>query len=352
MRPIVPLHCLAHGELLDNVPAAQEITVTTQSLSCPSGCRVPVLGGIPRFVSKENYAAAFGHQWKAFRRTQLDSFTGTNISASRLERCLGGSFDVVKGKRVLEAGCGAGRFTEILLAAGAQVFACDLSTAVEANYENCGREANYFVCQADILKLPVDPGPFDVVICLGVIQHTPDPDEAIARLCSYVKPGGLLVIDHYRYSAEDMTINRQKLRKALIRTSPRFSLLAIRVIVTTLWPIHRLLWNTRKLPHGAVIRQKWLNFSPVLDYHDDYIQLGPKLLYAWAMLDTHDALTDRYKHKRTTEQIAECLQKCGMQSVEVAYGGNGVEARARKAASSGDTMIPLTAPRAVSQASP
>jgi hypothetical protein len=73
--------------------------------------------------------------------------------------------------------------------------------------------------------------------------------------------------------------------------------------VAVLWPVHRLFWATRKLPYGAVLRQKLLKVSPVLDYHDSYIQLGPKVLYAWAALDTHDALTDRYKFKRTVEEI-------------------------------------------------
>jgi SAM-dependent methyltransferase len=238
--------------------------------------------------------------------------------------------EIVRGKHVLEAGCGAGRFTEILLSAGAKVFACDLSAAVEANRENCGQASDYFVCQGEITNLPVGAGSFDVVLCLGVIQHTPDPDQTIAALCSYVRPGGLLAIDHYRYSAEDMTRTRQAVRNVLIRTSPRVSLAAIRATMAVLWPIHRLLWTTRKLPYGSVLRQKWLKVSPVLDYHDAYIQLGRKLLYAWASLDTHDALTDRYKFKRTVEEIKECLKRCGMEAIEAYYGGNGVEARARK----------------------
>ena len=53
-----------------------------------SGERFPV-NGIPRFVPAENYADAFGFQWKNFARTQLDSHSGTPITRIRLERCLG-----------------------------------------------------------------------------------------------------------------------------------------------------------------------------------------------------------------------------------------------------------------------
>jgi protein-L-isoaspartate O-methyltransferase len=71
-----------------------------------------------RFVGSSNYASAFGLQWNRFQRTRLDSYTGTTISRDRLTGALGGSLDVVRDKSVLEAGCGAGRFTEVLLFAG------------------------------------------------------------------------------------------------------------------------------------------------------------------------------------------------------------------------------------------
>src|SRR5687768_17188491 len=189
MTPPVDLHCPDHGERLST-------TVAGRSLERPHGCRFPYVRGIPRFVGSDNYAAAFGSQWKAFRRTQLDSFTRTTISRDRLTRCLGGPLDHVRSKLILEAGCGAGRFTELLLQSGARVFACDLSDAVEANFENCSSYEGYFICQADIAKLPVRPGLFDLVICLGVIQHTPDPEAALRALAAHLKPGGLLVVDH------------------------------------------------------------------------------------------------------------------------------------------------------------
>ena len=47
------------------------------------------------------------------------------------------------------------------------------------------------------------------------------------------------------------------------------------------------------------------------------------------LLDTHDALTDYYKHLRTREEIEASLRSCGLVDLEVSYGGNGVEARAR-----------------------
>lgn len=328
MKPFVPLVCPETGAPLAIVPAADNITAATIALKTEGGRSYPVVGGIPRLVPPGNYAAAFGLQWKTFRKTQLDSHTRTTITRDRLERCLGG-FEAVRGRRVLEAGCGAGRFTEILLAEGANVFACDLSVAVESNMENCGGKPGYFVCQADIRKLPVVDRSFDVVMCLGVIQHTPNPEETIRALTSHLAPGGLLVIDHYRYGHEDMTVSRQRMRSFLIRQKPATAMAIVRATVAALWPLHRWAWAARNTSYGRRFRQALMRVSPVLDYHDQYGELGSNLLYAWAVLDTHDALTDYYKHKRNMEQIAATLKDLGLIDVETWYGGNGVEARAR-----------------------
>jgi SAM-dependent methyltransferase len=332
MRLADELCCFAHGAPLAGEDGAARITSATRFLGCRSGCRIPVVRGIPRFVGSAGYAAGFGEQWKRFRRTQLDSFTGTTISLDRLTRCLGGSLARLRGRSVLEVGCGAGRFTELLLEAGARVFASDLSTAVEANYDNCRGADGYFVCQADLRQLPARPGAFDFVICLGVVQHTPDPEQTIAALAAFVRDGGTLVIDHYRYDAADMTPVRRRLRSFLIRRNPRLALPLVRAMVAVLWPVHRLLWHGREFRGIAAARGRWLGLSPVLDYHDYYNELGSRLLYAWAALDTHDALTDVYKHKRTVEQIAACLEDLGLDRIEASYGGNGVEARATKPA--------------------
>ena len=306
-----------------------ELTASYQAYKCEKGCIYPVKDGIPRFVSTSNYAKAFGAQWKFFQRTQLDSFTGKTISCDRLARLVGGDLHILEDQFILEAGCGAGRFTEILLQSGAKVLAADLSDAVEANYSNCHQYENYLVIQADVLCLPVAPQQFDVVICIGVIQHTPSPEKTIVALCGYVKPGGLLVIDHYSYDYP-FTNSRRLLRNLLIKTPPSFSLNFCHFLVAVFWPIHRFLWKNRSNP---LIEQLWGRFvawSPVVDYHASYAELWNELLYGWAMLDTHDTLTDRYKHLRSAEEIETTLRAAGMEDIKVAYAGNGVEARARK----------------------
>lgn len=302
---------------------------TKMKYICPYGCNFTIKNSIPRFVPLDNYAFSFGLQWNRYRVAQLDSYTGLTISRDRLTRLMGGSLEILKEKDVLEAGCGAGRFTEIMLEAGGNVFAVDLSTAVEANYENCGHFHNYFICQADILNLPVKPDSFDVVVCIGVIQHTPNPEETISALVSYLKPGGLLVIDHYAHG-HFRGFLRKILRSILVRMPAIFLLHFCELMTKLLWPTHEYLWKIRHNFFWGGIHQQFLEISPVCDYHESYKQLSPELLRIWAMLDTHDSLTDRFKHSRSADEIKLHLETIGMTGIETYYAGNGVEARARK----------------------
>jgi 2-polyprenyl-3-methyl-5-hydroxy-6-metoxy-1,4-benzoquinol methylase len=301
------------------------------SFVCSYGCKYHIINKIPRFVSSDNYATSFGVQWNKFGLTQLDSYTGLSISEDRLTRLAGGSIDIFKYKNVLEAGCGAGRFTEIMLKNKANVFACDLSNAIEANFSNCNKYDNYFVCQADILNLPVKSDSFDVVVCIGVIQHTPNPEETIKKLISYLKPGGLLIFDHYTYGYP-ISISRRFFRKNLLKISVERRFIFVSKITNILWPLHVKLYKNKHYKIISKLRNFFLKISPIVDYHDSYPQLNSELLFQWAFLDTHDTLTDKYKHLRSVEEIEKILESNGINKHEVYYAGNGVEARAFKAA--------------------
>lgn len=327
------LRCVAHASALaaDPGPTVEDSPV----LLCREGCRVPVERGVPRFAESESYAAGFGLQWLAHPRTQLDSATGVPVSRERLARCLGG-LQAVAGRSVLEVGCGAGRFTEVLLDAGARVVACDLSRAVEANHANFRGRAAYFVCQADLMELPMAPASFDVVVALGVLQHTPRPEAAVRALAAALRPGGLLALDHYArpptagwgWTIAAALSPRSLLRHALLALPPRLAQAAAGGIARLLLPVHRRLW--RRGPVVDRARTALRRVSPLVDHYDRLPQLSPEQLAEWSALDTHDALTDRYKHLRTAEEIRRLLEDAGLVEVDVRYGGNGVEATARR----------------------
>jgi len=177
----------------------QKITFDGNSLTSKSGENFKIQNLIPRFVSSENYSAAFGIQWNKFQKTQLDSYTKTNITEKRLQTAIGMPLAELRGKKILEAGSGAGRFTEILLKYGAQVYSFDYSGAVEANFNNNMPNDDLTIFQADIREIPFENDFFDMSLCLGVLQHTPNTLDSIRELNRVLKKGGLLVVDHYKF---------------------------------------------------------------------------------------------------------------------------------------------------------
>jgi 2-polyprenyl-3-methyl-5-hydroxy-6-metoxy-1,4-benzoquinol methylase len=308
-----------------------QIAAGSTELRCGADHTYAVRGGIPRIAgSLPGYADAFGEQWRHYRTTQLDSYTKTSISRDRLRRCLGEELWVRLQQhsplQVLEAGCGAGRFTEILLQLPAAVVtSTDLSSAVEPNQLNCPQSTRHRIIQCDINHLPFLPGQYDVVICLGVIQHTRDPEQSIADLYRQVRPGGWLVIDHYRPSLSLYTrFGEMLLRPVLKRLPPHRGLAVTKSLTRAFFPLHRAIRGLRPLQMIAS------RFSPLLTYYHSFPQLSDQLQYEWAELDTHDSLTDYYKHVRTPGSIARRLRTLGGHRIWVGKGGNGVEARCQK----------------------
>jgi len=305
---------------------AKSLLVCRDELVCPGGHSVQIIGGIPRFVPSSDYTDHFGAQWNRYRLTQLDSYTGQPISRDRIRRCLGEALWIsLRGKHILECGCGAGRFTEVLLAAGAKVTSIDLSTAVEANALNCPIDCNHRIAQGDILQLPFSPEQFDAVVCLGVVQHTPKPEETIAKLYRHVAPGGALVLDHYTYQIGWYTKTSPLFRAILKRLSPQKGISATESLVDLFLPLHK---HAAKM--SGALRRIVHHLSPIISYYTELPELDDDLHREWALLDTHDSLTDWFKHFRTRSQIQRVLEELGAEDIWCEYGGNGVEARGRR----------------------
>lgn len=295
------------------------------ALVCANGERFPRKSEIPRFAEASTYADSFGVQWNRYRVTQLDSYTGLPISEDRTRRCVGEElWEGLRDKQVLECGCGAGRFTEILLRRGAYVTSVDLSEAVVANQENCPQGDRHRIAQADIMRLPFRLQAFDIVFCLGVVQHTANPEQTIARLYSQVKPGGTLIFDHYKYDLSWYTKAAPLFGAFLKRVAADRGIEWTERLVKALLPLHKIArgWY----PAQAVLSR----LSPVSSYYHALPDLRDELQMEWALLDTHDALTAWYRHARTERQIRRTLEELGAQEIWINHGGNGLEVRARR----------------------
>ena len=76
------------------------------------GVVVPIVRCLPRFVPSESYASSFGFQWNRFDKLQVDAVMHNDLTRDRFYATTGWPTRM-EGQVILEAGCGAGRFTRI-----------------------------------------------------------------------------------------------------------------------------------------------------------------------------------------------------------------------------------------------
>jgi 2-polyprenyl-6-hydroxyphenyl methylase/3-demethylubiquinone-9 3-methyltransferase len=107
-----------------------------------------------------------------------------------IDRCVG-----LADKRVLDVGCGGGLLTEGMASCGAIVTGIDLSEkalgVAKLHLLESGRSVDYRLVAAETLAAET-PASFDVVTCLEMLEHVPDPASTIAACAALVKPGGQL----------------------------------------------------------------------------------------------------------------------------------------------------------------
>lgn len=306
-------HCEGNIELLSSAECDGE---TKDGIMECKTCKTkfPIRNFIPRFVPSQNYAQSFGFQWNRFARTQIDKFSGIDASRSRFYRLTGWPARL-DGQKILEAGCGAGRFTQIAIETGAEVFSFDYSDAVEANMENNGLHPNFHLFQADIYKIPLKKGLFDKIFCFGVLQHCPDVKGAFMGLVPYLKPGGEIVIDIYALNLKAIVGPKYLLRPLTKRLSQERLLYIIQKVVPVLFPTKQ--WLIEKIPLVGKYLAMWM---PVA-YHGGFVPYKDKITYKqlleWSVLDTFDMLAPMYDKPQRVSTVRDWFVEAGLSNIRV-----------------------------------
>ena len=303
---------------IDNGP---EGAVIDGMLGCERcGTEFPVIGGVPRFVPRENYASGFGLEWTKHAMTQYDSYSGIPASAERFLGQTRWPRDL-EGQKILEVGSGSGRFTEQAADTGALAVSLDYSYAVDANYACNGSRPNVLIVQGDILAMPFRPGTFDKLFCFGMLQHTPDPAAAFAALPQFLKPGGELCADIYKATLFRTVLQTKYWVRPFTRKLDPDRLYArVKMWVDLMWPLAAVI---RKLPKGYAINWRLL----VADY--SCLGLQGQMLKEWSYLDTFDMLAPRYDRPATFGTFRQWAVKAGLTDIDTEYATQGVVLRAR-----------------------
>jgi 2-polyprenyl-6-hydroxyphenyl methylase / 3-demethylubiquinone-9 3-methyltransferase len=99
----------------------------------------------------------------------------------------------LSGKKIIDVGCGGGIFAEGMASLGAKVTAIDMSeaaiTVARLHLNESKVNVDYKLMTAEQLALQA-PGTYDIVTCLEMLEHVPDPISTIEACAALVKPGG------------------------------------------------------------------------------------------------------------------------------------------------------------------
>ena len=232
------------------------------------------------------YADTFGFEWNYFSKTQLDSANGTTQSRDTFIVKTGWTLEELRGKKILDAGCGMGRFSEIATIAGAEVYAVDLSSAVEAARENLKQFENVRVFQADIFNLPFFDETFDYIFSIGVLYHTPSTEKAFKALTRLLKTNGKISIWVYSKNIHKLGWMRSQLyRKITTRLSEELLLMKLCRIAGPLYYVHRI-----------PIFGKVSHFFLPISIHSNL---------EWRILDTFDWYSPKYQWKHTYGELEQ-----------------------------------------------
>jgi uncharacterized protein YbaR (Trm112 family)/ubiquinone/menaquinone biosynthesis C-methylase UbiE len=258
------------------------------SLVCGGcGAAYAIAGGIPRLApealtqDETRTVGGFGWQWNWFEdvnppeleREQLLDWVAPLTEAA------------FRGRVILDAGCGMGRWAEVVASFGARtVLAVDLGSAVEAAFRRTRHLPNVHVVQGNILNLPLRQGaasPVEGAYSIGVLHHMPDPRAGFLAMQRHVRPGGF--VHAWVYGAEgNEWVERiiTPVREHVTAHLPKPALLALSFCLSV--PVHaaaKLTKGTgaaRVMPYGAYLA--WLgNFPFRHTHHVVFDHLNPTL---------------------------------------------------------------------------
>jgi ubiquinone/menaquinone biosynthesis C-methylase UbiE len=206
----------------------------------------PKIDEIKDYYDSVYYAHGSQHDDKSLRRHYLRLFRRLNIQP---------------GNKVLDVACGSGTWLRICSEAGTEVSGVDLSDKAIDICKNTLPQGAFFAQPAE--ELPFEDGVFDVVTCLGSLEHFVEPERSLREMIRVAKQGAVFVI---LVPNEDFLTRRLGLFRGTGQVDAR-------EVVRTLQE-----WDALFRRAGLAVEERWRDLH-ILNW--DWIGRGP--IYTWPL---------------------------------------------------------------------
>lgn len=316
LLPLLASPCCRADLALDAPKAAAgDAEIAEGFLTC-SACRrkYPILAGVPRLLPDPDDARvrktqeSFAWEWNRYPGS-LPEDEPIFLEETQIPR------EQFKGKLVLDAGCGMGRYAKVALSLGAEVVAFDLSHAC-LRLAGEGPKPRLHVVQGNLFHPPFKKGVFDVIYSQGVLHHAADTKTAFDRVCELVKAGGLLSVWLYGKAGRfaDFATNPIRADRKWIENNRRLAWavvaarhaisdslrglstkLPVRLVYALCYPVTAL---------GAVPGLKYLTFS----VHPDF---------QVRLIENFDWLSPPFQYHHTKEELCAWFEDAGFQVLKI-----------------------------------
>jgi len=239
---------------------------------------------------------------------------------------------MLEGRRVLDAGCGMGRWSYVVAKSGARyVVGFDLHDGVRAAQALTRETGRVSFLKANVFALPFRPASFDSIISIGVLHHTGDTIGAIRGLLPLLRPGGHLFIQLYATRG----VTRDRRMAALLGLTNRMS--------------KRLLYRLCV----AVVAARYVplvkNLVQAVNHFVQIVSFGKHRSFWRNVADTYDWHCCPYRTFHTAEELLQLFKELGLVEVAItnpSYGG-AVNIVGRRPVVTEAGGIPLTTGRGV-----
>lgn len=270
--------------------------------------RWPIVRGVPRMAGGipeevRETGARFGYEWTSYSELRPDyeeQFLAWIAPARRED---------FRGRTILDAGCGKGRHLALASEFGAdRAVGIDVGLAVEAARANTRDRDGVDIVQADLRHLPLRAR-FDLIYCVGVLHHLPDPGEGLASLARHLAPGGRIHVWVYGHEGNAwIRLGFDPIRRLLLRRLPPTLLHPLAWIVTP--PLVMVSRFYALLAHRAPGLHRRLFYRDYLTF----LARMPLRVVRWIVFDQMVAPTTHYIRQ---EELAGWLRDAGLQEVRV-----------------------------------